>query len=79
MLARVKGQIQSGATATMKADSISYYLEIGSGNTMWQYSLDRNNFSVQESSRWVNGKQLEITRYTAFHANGGVTTDLFKF
>ena len=24
-------------------------------------------------------QQVEITRYTGFHANSGITTDLFKF
>jgi|SRR5579872_1127374 len=79
MLARAHAQIRGGAVATMKAETASYYLEIRSGDTLWKYTLDRSDFSLQESSRWVKGKQVEVTRYTAFHANSGITVDQFKF
>lgn len=78
-MARVQAQIQGGAAANMKADKTSYYLEISSADTIWKYAFARSDFSLRENSRRVKGKQVEITRYTDFHANGGITVDRFKF
>lgn len=79
LLARVQAQIKGGAAAAMQAETTAYILEIRSGDTVWKYRLGSSDFSLQESSRWVNGKQVEIARYTDFHANTGIKTDYFKF
>ncbi len=79
MLARVQAQIKGGAAAAMQASATSYLLEIRSGDTAWKYRLAKSDFSLQESSRWVNGKQAEITRYADFHANTGIKTAFFRF
>lgn len=78
-LARVQAQIKEGAAAVMRPDTNAYILEVHSGDTAWKYRLDKANFSLQESSRWVNDKQVEITRYADFHANTGIKPDYFKF
>src|SRR5579884_239543 len=79
MLARVQEQIKEGAAATMTADANAYRLEIHSGDTTWEYAFAPNDFSLLENSRWVKGKQAQITRYSDFQPNTGIQTDYFRF
>jgi|SRR5579871_2199351 len=79
MLARVREQIKDGAAATMTADAGAYRLEIRSGDTTWDYAFAPNDFSLQENSRWVKGKQAQITRYKDFQPNTGIKSEYFRF
>jgi hypothetical protein len=79
MVARIRAQLKAGAAASMSADGGAYNLEIRSGETTWKYVVDKNTLFPKENSRWVNGRQEEITRYSGFRANTGMKTGHFKF
>jgi outer membrane lipoprotein-sorting protein len=79
MVARMQAQIKAGATASLTTQPDTYILEIRSGKTSWRYTVDHSSFIIRENSRTVDGKQVEITRYSDFHPNGGVKEDLFRF
>ena len=79
VVARIRQQLQQGATATMDKGEGTYTLDIRAAKTLWTYTLDRNTFLPTQSSRWVGGKQIEKTLYSAWHLNGGLKTDYFRF
>ena len=66
-------------SATMQAETDAYLLEIHSGETIWKYRFARGDFALQESSRWIKGKQVERSRYTDFRVNTGSKIDFYKF
>jgi hypothetical protein len=78
-VARIRAQLKGGAAATLNTDTGDYNLEIRSGDTTWKYSVDKNSLFLKENSRWVGGRQVEITRYSGFRANTGMRTGHFKF
>jgi outer membrane lipoprotein-sorting protein len=79
VVARIRQQLQQGATATMDRGEGSYTLDIRAARTLWTYTLDRNTFLPVQSSRWIGGKQMEKTLYSAWHVNSGLKTSYFEF
>lgn len=79
MLARIESKVKAGAVATMQAKPTGCQLELRSGETVWRYRFSTGDYSLLESSRWVNGKQVETSVYTQFRPNAPLTAAYFKF
>ena len=78
-IARIRTRIKSGAVAAMKGSRDKYYLTVRSGDTIWRYAFSRSHLMPLWSSRWVNGKSVDVTRYLETRTNIGLKTDLFRF
>src|SRR5262249_60291133 len=76
---RSRGQIKAGAQDTMTHGPEVYTLEVRSGDTTWKYVIDKNTLFFRENSRSVSGKQVEVTRYSGFRPNTGMSVAFFKF
>ncbi len=78
-LGRIQRQIKAGATAALTASPGMFNLDIRSGQTRWVYVIDPDSLFLRENSRWENGKQVEVTRYSSFQPNVGLETRFFQF
>jgi hypothetical protein len=79
LIVRIRQRITQGARATMEEDLAGYELEVHSSGTTWKYTFDKVTLFLCEDRRWVNGKEVEITHYTDFKTNTGLTINFFKF
>src|SRR5205085_12356234 len=78
-VARMRAQLKAGASATLRVDADTYTLELRNGDTSWRYVIDKATLFPRENSRTVNGKQVEITRYSNLKLNTGIPVGHFKF
>lgn len=78
-LARIRDKVSSGANATVQEMDRSYVLAVRSGDTTWKYYVDRQSLAPEQSERFVNGGEVEVTRYVDFRPNVGLSTGFFKF
>ncbi len=77
-VARIREQMKGGQ-AQLTVQPEGYLLEVAKGNTRWTYRVDQRTLFFLENSRWVNGKQVESTRYSDFRPNSGLKEGRFKF
>lgn len=78
-ISRIKELVKGGATAKMTVKKDGYSLVLKQDTTFWRYEIDPKTWFFMESARTVNGKRVEITRYSGFKPNTGIKTDHFKF
>jgi outer membrane lipoprotein-sorting protein len=78
-VARIKSQIQAGATASLAVTPKTLELEIREGPTLWRYVIDPVSLFFQETSRTDNGKRVAVTHFRTLRTNVGLETRRFEF
>jgi hypothetical protein len=76
---RIAGRLRSGATAVVESGPDSCTLTVRLESTTWTYALDGRTLFLRETSRSVDGREVERTRYSEFHPNCGLKESLFRF
>jgi len=76
---RIEALIKNGGTPSMTSGPETYTLTVRSGDTTLTFVIDRATMFFRENSRSVNGKQVDLTRYSNYRPNSGLKASFFKF
>lgn len=75
---RIARRLQSGAAAAVESGADTCTLTVCLENTSWTYVIDSQTLFFRETSRSMDGQEVERTRYSNFRANSGLRKSLFS-